>query len=206
MIIKWLNKLGFVGTDAVELAKKKPVQQIFAGEKKMLDILEPLFTSGRELTEAQLANAIYEGMSSIRSDVSKFYKDKYGRSYKNPAGSITDRNQAKSIAKKYKESVKEKVKDYDDKKDALADLEYKAELIASTQAAMATNQERDFILKMMSVKKSWKADLDFRTCKICERLNNNNISANKSFPKPAPIHPRCRCYVAYYDADGKEII
>lgn len=78
------------------------------------------------------------------------------------------------------------------------------DVIARTESAAAFNAERDEVLRRsvdmiqrsrgkLLLFKTWDADLDKRTCSVCEGLHGTTVAINESFPIAMPAHPNCRC-------------
>lgn len=69
------------------------------------------------------------------------------------------------------------------------------ERIAATESAEAFNAGRLRAVRGYSFMRVWDAQLDRRTCPVCESTDGTIVGASEPFPigEPGAVHPNCRC-------------
>lgn len=85
--------------------------------------------------------------------------------------------------------------------DAFGDVASRLDAIATTEVSVAYNDEhrRQTELEAHALPfmlKTWDADLDKRTCLVCEYMHGDTVHWGQSFKNgrmPGAVHPRCRC-------------
>lgn len=89
--------------------------------------------------------------------------------------------------------------------DAYAEIEYRIDTVASTEAAQVFNAARaDAVADLGDVAssyevelwKTWEAVLDGHECSECRGRDGETVRAWQLFPgdQPGYVHPRCRCF------------
>lgn len=78
------------------------------------------------------------------------------------------------------------------------------ELVSRTEVAAAFNAERESVLRRtveftkrarghLMLFKVWDAEMDERTCQVCDGMHGTVVRVDEDFSIPMPAHPRCRC-------------
>lgn len=192
----YLANLGFnsLETNLVFLEDKTVIntaKSLASVETLIKNTISPIITSGKKISASVLEKAFSDSQKIIKKDLESTYGDNLRRST-DPALKIKNRARAKEIADSYAASYSEYKKQGLTSEEIANKLNYKAELIASTEATRLTSEESDYQLKLKKKDSLYKAVLDRNTCQDCRR-NNNKKNANIKLPR----HPRCRCFYTY---------
>ena len=113
---------------------------------------------------------------------------------------VAAENLASRWSKTIEESRAEGSSEWVARSEARKVLATSAELTASNEALGAMNQEvyRVGVLAHnagLKVSMIWQAELDKRTCDVCDHLNGEERVMPDEFDDLPPLHPRCRCHV-----------
>lgn len=115
---------------------------------------------------------------------------------------------AKNLAKRWAEKTAALVADGSpyraSARQAAKAVEPYIELVARTETATAFNAERQSVLQRtvdftrrangnLLLFKMWDAEMDERTCPVCESMHGTLKRTDEEFEVDMPAHPRCRC-------------